>query len=589
MAGKLLILLGLIPLVRGAVPLVPPTFHDLYTSLNNNLYSFNTTLKSKWNGSKYPVLYMGTLTDADANSGPIMGGPQYITVVQQQLQSLKAMGVQAIEVEVGFPMLYQPFFSNQAQYQQYVNFYAQVASSIRALGLKLVVENEFLLSNDVSAGWNVAPFYATLSWTEYQQARAQTAVIVAQTMKPDYMVVVEEPDTEASMTGQSEANTVSGSTALLGQILTAVRQLNILGLKLGAGVGTWHPQYLQFTQAYAAMPVDFIDMHIFPVNHSFLPNALTIASTAAAFGKPVTVAQSWLNKVRDSELGVLTDSQIRARNPFDFWTPLDTYFIQTIENLANYTKMDFASLFFSPCFNDYMPYNSTTQAFSPGQILLQQIQQANLNLQTDLYTSTGMSYYGSILSAPDKTPPSIPANVTGGSGAPTSAYLTWNASSDNVGVAGYLVYRNGQLIGTTINLYYVDSGLAGSTLYSYAVSAVDLAGNASPVSLPVSVRTVDTIPPKPPTTVTAKALTSQEVSLAWSGATDNVGLSAYRLFRGTSPASLSQFMTLYATSTSFIDYPVNPATMYYYGVEAVDTFGNISPMSVVTQVTTPAH
>ena len=82
---------------------------------------------------------------------------------------------------------------------------------VRAAGLKLIVENDTLLVNDVQAGWNAAPFYATLDWAQYQQARAQTAVTVAQTMQPDYLVVVEEPDTEAANSGQNQANTPSGS------------------------------------------------------------------------------------------------------------------------------------------------------------------------------------------------------------------------------------------------------------------------------------------------------------------------------------------------------------------------------------------
>ena len=81
--------------------------------------------------------------------------------------------------------------------------------------MKVVVENDTLLTNsDVSAGWDASSFYATLSWTQYQQARAQTALTIAQTMQPDYLVVVEEPNTEAGNSGQSQANTPAGSASL---------------------------------------------------------------------------------------------------------------------------------------------------------------------------------------------------------------------------------------------------------------------------------------------------------------------------------------------------------------------------------------
>jgi len=63
----------------------------------------------------------------------------------------------------------------------------------------------------VAAKWDVAPFYATLNWTQYQAARAQTAVTIAELMQLDYMVLLQESATEAGESRQSEANTTSGS------------------------------------------------------------------------------------------------------------------------------------------------------------------------------------------------------------------------------------------------------------------------------------------------------------------------------------------------------------------------------------------
>ena len=57
--------------------------------------------------------------------------------------------------------------------------------------------------------------------------------------------------------------------------------------------------------------------------------------------------------------------------------------------------------------------------------------------------------------------------------------LSWNASSDNIGVTGYRIYRDGTQIATTSNTTYQDTGLSSSTTYSYTVSAYDAAGNES--------------------------------------------------------------------------------------------------------------
>ncbi len=581
----LLALSVLFPCSASTPPPVPQTYLDLYNSLNNYLGSFNTTLNGLWHGTKYPVAFTGTLTVADANSGPQLVNSGYYFGVQLQLQALKAMGVQAVMVEVGFPMLYAPFFSSQSQYQQFVSFYAQVASDIKAAGLKLVVENNCLLSNDVQAGWVTAPFYATLNWTQYQQARAVTAATIAQTMHPDYMVVLEEPDTEASQSGQTQVNTASGATAMLSQILTSVHQSGVSGMKVGAGVGTWLNGFQQFIQDFVAQPVDFIDMHIYPVNLSFLPNALTIASTAAAAGKPVAMTECWLNKIRDSELNVLPADVMRARNPYSFWAPLDAYYLQTIENLANYTQMAFVAPTGSEYLWAYQDYN-LIKNLTPAQVLSQEMQLVAQANQQALYTSTGMSYYSSILPAPDKIPPSTPANLSGISGNPTQASLTWNASTDNVGVAGYYLYRNGIKVLTTAQTSYQDMGLTGSTTYSYFIESFDLGGNVSPPSLPISVTTRDVTPPTTPANVVATALSSQEIQVTWSPSTDDIGVGSYRIFRGTSPTALSQVATTYGTSSSYNNWGLSPSTLYYCAVEAVDTSGNVSKMSKVAAAKT---
>jgi hypothetical protein len=97
-------------------PPVPASFQALYTSLDNYLVSFNTTLNSQWNGVKYPVLFTANLYNANANAGPQMINSGSVAAILAQLQELKALGVQAVTVEVGFPMLYEPFFSSQTQY-----------------------------------------------------------------------------------------------------------------------------------------------------------------------------------------------------------------------------------------------------------------------------------------------------------------------------------------------------------------------------------------------------------------------------------------------------------------------------------------
>jgi chitodextrinase len=566
-------------------PPVPPFYQGMYTSLDTVLTTFNTTLSLLGNGSKYPVKFAIALKSADSNAGPQLVSSGASVAVQRQLQELKAMGVQAVMVQVGFPMLYEPFLTSQGQsYSQFVTFYQQVAADVRAAGLKLVVENNILLANDAQSGWTVAPFYATLNWTQYQQARAHTAAVIAHTMQPDYLVVLQEPDTEAGNTGQSDVNTASGAAALVSQMLTSIQQAGVPNLKVGAGVGTWLKGYLDFIQDFDALPLDFIDMHIYPVfAAAFLPNALTIATTAAAAGKPVSISECWLNKSDDAKS---TPSEVRARNPFSFWAPLDAYFIQTMQNLANYTQMEFMSMTGAEYFAAYLPYNSANANLTPSEILSQEETQASLNMVTGTYTYTGMSYYHSMVSPPDVIPPSVPSNLAGVSGNSTTASLSWNGATDNVGVAAYSVMRDGVQVGTTVDTFFQDFGLTQGTTYNYKIQAFDLAGNASPFTASVPVTTREVTPPTIPTHLVATVVSKVEIDLAWSPSTDNIGIRLYRVFQGPSPTALSQVANTQGTVTSYHAYHLTAGTTYYFGVEAEDNNGNISQKSKIVTATT---
>lgn len=81
--------------------------------------------------------------------------------------------------------------------------------------------------------------------------------------------------------------------------------------------------------------------------------------------------------------------------------------------------------------------------------------------------------------SPDTQPPTAPTGLTATPTSSSSISLAWRAATDNVGVVAYRVLRNGAQVGTTSATSYTDSGLAPATTYSYAVTAVDAAGNVS--------------------------------------------------------------------------------------------------------------
>lgn len=108
--------------------------------------------------------------------------------------------------------------------------------------------------------------------------------------------------------------------------------------------------------------------------------------------------------------------------------------------------------------------------------------------------STSIFYMSKGVSSGDMQPPSVPASLVATAPSSSSIALTWSASTDDVGVTGYRVYRAGSgafaLVGTSASPGFTDSGLLSSTTYSYRVTALDAVGRESAVSNTVSATTL---------------------------------------------------------------------------------------------------
>jgi chitodextrinase len=119
-------------------------------------------------------------------------------------------------------------------------------------------------------------------------------------------------------------------------------------------------------------------------------------------------------------------------------------------------------------------------------------------------------------SAPDKTPPSTPTGLNQKSQSPGEIQLNWMPSTDDVGVTGYKIFRNGVQVGAPAAPPYTDSGLAPLTTYNYTVSATDAAGN---VSKTAAVSAVTNAPP-PDMTPPIVSLTAPTADATVSGTID---------------------------------------------------------------------
>ncbi len=189
--------------------------------------------------------------------------------------------------------------------------------------------------------------------------------------------------------------------------------------------------------------------------------------------------------------------------------------------------------------------------------------------------------------AGDTTPPSTPSNLVGTPSA-TQVALSWTGSTDNVGVAGYRVYKGGVQIGTPTGTTFTDTSVTAGATYAYTVKAIDAAGNLSATSntANVTIPAGDTTPPTSPSNLVGTPSAGQ-VSLTWTAATDNVGVAEYRITR-TNPAEVPDTVILSSTTNSFVDTSVTPGQTYVYSVLARDAAGNQSFSSNPVQVVVPS-
>ncbi|MCB9370774.1 Ig-like domain-containing protein, partial [Candidatus Woesearchaeota archaeon] len=178
--------------------------------------------------------------------------------------------------------------------------------------------------------------------------------------------------------------------------------------------------------------------------------------------------------------------------------------------------------------------------------------------------------------------------------------LTWLAASDNVGVVNYEIERctgsgcsNFVLIGNTGSLSFEDTTVAASISYRYRVRAIDASGNNGSYSSIVGITTeasqteVDTTPPSQVMGLTNTSLTGSSVTLSWSAASDNVGVSSYRIYRCSGQECTPTSQIGISTNPVYVDSTVTEQSFYSYSVQAYDAAGNQGPMSFYLDILTP--
>lgn len=211
----------------------------------------------------------------------------------------------------------------------------------------------------------------------------------------------------------------------------------------------------------------------------------------------------------------------------------------------------------------------------------------SFSYQVVAYDAAGNTSYServNVTTISDLTAPDVPSPPYLTVRSSSVIDLAWSPSSDNVGVAGYYIYRNGTKIATAVaTTTYKDTGLSPSINYIYTVAAYDAVGNVSAQSYASQGTTLppDTVPPSMPLGLTAKPVSTSEIDLSWWASSDNVGVVGYYLYRGGSQIANT-------SSTNFANTGLATSTNYSYTVVAYDAAGNISARTATTSISTLA-
>ncbi|HEY4426063.1 MAG TPA: hypothetical protein VGN10_17770 [Pyrinomonadaceae bacterium] len=184
----------------------------------------------------------------------------------------------------------------------------------------------------------------------------------------------------------------------------------------------------------------------------------------------------------------------------------------------------------------------------------------------------------------DLTAPSTPTNLVAGAPNPTTINLSWTASTDNIGVTNYLVFRDTlpSPIASVVGTAFSDTGLTPLSSHSYRVIASDGAGNLSGFSNTATANTpADTTGPSAPANLVAVGSNSTTINLSWTASTDNVGVVGYNVFRDGGSLPIAT-----VSATNFSDTGLGISSTHSYTVKAFDGANNSSLASNTATATT---
>jgi hypothetical protein len=425
---------------------VPPEFADLYPVLQADITNFEATLDAGWDGTYYTnCQFAAVLVPAtDGGEGVAATNSNYFQYsVLPFLNALQSLGIKTIKCSINFPTLYQEYYNSTnganspVAYTNMFNFFTNVVGQVRQRGMKLIIPSQNVFPFEQPA---ISNYYSSLTFAQYTNGRSAQIQTIARYLKPDVLMVQSEPITEVDNLPANLSSQLDDPTVDTNMIARFLNDLTNAGLRttnmlVGAGMGTWQPDFDTYLTNFANLPLDIMDVHVYPVNRTtnygvvqdFLARTITMADAASSRGMKIGMGECWLQKERDSELANPPSQLVfQGRNTYSFWSPLDREFLLCMVKLGHYKHYEFIdpfwATFFFACldYTNQQPYLTNLTADANAAVLISHENSAvKAALSAGQVTDTGSAYAEYILT----TPPTLRFAIT------NSGYLNlaWTA------------------------------------------------------------------------------------------------------------------------------------------------------------------
>jgi len=364
---------------------VPQEYSELYSELETALNEFEVTYSPEGN---HEVIYGADLLTANTHRGTDLLARNAMAGNILYLDNLQKLGVRGVSISMQYPLL----LNDYPQSDKYWQFYKDLVQEIRKRGLTIHIDIGPILPQKEYSELNVS--YDNLSKEEYLLGKKEIAVRITNELQPDYLTVVNEPDTETASIGHTI--TIPEYVDFINDVHAEITDESV---KLGAGTGTWSSQdYVEsFSQTSS---LDFIDLHMYPLSNgttNYLQVLISMIETAKKNDKKVVLGEVWLYKASSSEVSERMDHpDVFARDAFSFWAPLDQKLLETVAKVAEAYEVDYIAPFWSKYYFGYLDYAEARQ-YSNLRLVSETNEVAVEHMKKGRISETG-AFYKSLIS-----------------------------------------------------------------------------------------------------------------------------------------------------------------------------------------------